>query len=126
MALDVTDSTAVRAAADEARSQFGRIDLAVQCAGTAEVIGPLWESDVEAWWAEVAVHTKGAAARGRGRIVNIYGDLGDRGSAYSSAYACGKSGLVQTPMTRRLGYDDTARRWPPRFSEIPGDRVGAP
>lgn len=160
--LDVTDSAAVHAAADEAQSRFGRIDLAVHCAGTAEVIGPMWESDLEAWWAEVAVHTKGAAAlahsllpgmvaRGSGRIVNIYGNLGDQGSAYSSAYASGKAGLlrltenlnaesqphgvrifalhpglVETPMTRRLGEDDAARRWLPRFREIPADRWHPP
>lgn len=162
LTLDVTDSAAIRAAADEVHSRFGRIDLAVHAAGTAEVIGPLWESDLEAWWAEVAVHAKGAAAlahavlpgmiaRGSGRIVNIYGNLGDRGGGYASAYACGKAGLlrltenlnaesqphgvrifalhpglVATRMTRRLGSDDAARRWLPRFSEIPADRWHPP
>jgi 3-oxoacyl-[acyl-carrier protein] reductase len=159
---DVTDPRAVSEAVETARSQFGPVGLAVHCAGTAGVVGPLWESDLEEWWSEVAAHAKGAAtvahavlpdmiARGRGRIVNAYGNLGDRGGSYCSAYACGKAGLlrltehlhaethphgvhvfafhpglVETPMTRRLAASDDARRWLPRAAEVWPQRWQSP
>jgi len=54
-------------------------------AGSADVVGPLWEADPDAWWDEVAVHLRGAMllthaclpsmlARTGGRLVLLYGN----------------------------------------------------
>jgi NAD(P)-dependent dehydrogenase (short-subunit alcohol dehydrogenase family) len=33
---------------------------ALLAAGSADVVGPLWEADPDTWWDEVAVHLRGA------------------------------------------------------------------
>jgi NAD(P)-dependent dehydrogenase (short-subunit alcohol dehydrogenase family) len=160
--VDVSDGAAVRTAVERARARRGPIDLVVHAAGTAEVLGPFWETDLAAWEREVGGHLGGAAAiahavlpamveRGQGRIVNVYGNLGDKGGGHCSAYACGKAGLlrftehvnaetephgvrlfalhpglVSTPMTRGIAASEAGRRWFPRFSNIPDDRWGSP
>ena len=155
VAADVTDAAAVHDAVTREQARFGPPHLAVHCAGTATVLGPLWESDLDAWWGEVAGHAKGGAslahavlpgmvARGEGRVVFTYGNLGDLGEGHWSADACGKAallrltehldaeaaphgvrvlaihpGLVETPMTQALAGSDDAQRWLPRAEAWP-------
>jgi NAD(P)-dependent dehydrogenase (short-subunit alcohol dehydrogenase family) len=84
--------------------------------------------------------------RKQGRIVNIYGSLGDRQGRFSSAYAVAKAsllrlteqtanentdsgivvialhpGLVHTQMVDELS-SEPSRRWLPAFSQIPPER----
>lgn len=158
----VTDAAAVGAHVAALEDEFAPVALSVHCAGTCQVVGPFWEADLGDWWEEVAGHALGAATvaravlpgmigRGAGRVVNVYGNLGDRDGRYASAYACGKAvalrltdhldaetpehgvhvfalhpGLVRTQMTRHLAEDDVAHRWLPRFRDVPEDRYSDP
>lgn len=159
---DVAQPADVDAALRRTEESLGPVDFLVHNAGTANVIGPLWQADPDAWWHEVAGHLRGAMLlcravlpgmleRRRGRIVLMYGNLGEGGDPWSSAYACGKAGLLRlveqlhaelegtgvhvfgvhpglvwTPMTRALAEDPDKQQWLPRFSEWPRERFGTP
>jgi NAD(P)-dependent dehydrogenase (short-subunit alcohol dehydrogenase family) len=159
---DVGQPGDVEDALHRTEEALGPVDLLVHNAGTADVIGPLWQADPDAWWNEVAGHLRGAMLlcravlpgmlqRRRGRILLMYGNLGEGGDPWSSAYACGKAGLLRlvdqlcaelegtgvhifgvhpglvwTPMTRALAEDPEKRQWLPRFSEWPRSRFGTP
>ena len=158
---DVTDSTRVAEAVDAVDRRLGGLTLAINNAGTCRAIGPLVEVDPSSWWREVETHVRGAAVvshfalrsmiqRRQGRIVNIYGNLGDTAGRYSSAYAVAKAsllrlteqmalecsdagitvlalhpGLVHTTMTDELATGD-AHRWLPDFATIPPERFLQP
>ena len=148
---DVTDPLAVRDAFAAANERFGPPTTVVMCAGSIDALGPVAEVDADRWWAAVAVDLRGtmlvaqAAVRGmlqvgRGRIVTVYGNLGDRGAPNLSAFAAAKAGVarltetlanevhgtgivvlgihpgfVRTPMTEQLAWGDDGKRWTPRF-----------
>jgi NADP-dependent 3-hydroxy acid dehydrogenase YdfG len=106
MAADIADPAQVERAVAQVTEQLGPVDLLVHSAGTAEVIGPMWEADPDDWWAEVAGHLRGAMLlsraclpamleRGVGRIVLVYGNLGAGGDPWSTAFAAGKAGLLR-------------------------------
>jgi NAD(P)-dependent dehydrogenase (short-subunit alcohol dehydrogenase family) len=148
---DVTDPAAVANAFACAADEFGPPTTVVTCAGSIDALGPVAEVDPERWWTAVAVDLRGtmltaqAALRwmlptGRGRIVTIYGNLGDRGAPNLSAFAAAKAGVarltetlanevradgitvlgmhpgfVRTPMTEHLAWGADATRWIPAF-----------
>lgn len=154
---DVTDRGAVERAVARTEDELGPLTLLVNNAGTCDVIGPLAEVDPDAWWREVEIHVRGAMlasraalagmlARRRGRIVNVYGSLGDRGAGWTSAYAVAKAsllrlteqmavegaaagvrafalhpGLVDTAVTRALATGEAGRRYVPAFSRLGPD-----
>jgi NAD(P)-dependent dehydrogenase (short-subunit alcohol dehydrogenase family) len=158
----VTDAEAVSEHVATLERELGPVALTVNCAGAGRVVGPFWEADLDDWWEEVEGHALGAATVARavlpamierraGRLVNVYGNLGDRDGRYASAYACGKAvalrltdhldaetrehgvlvfalhpGLVLTQMTRHLAEDDEANRWLPRFRDLREDRYASP
>jgi len=106
VAGDVTDPTEIGRAVEQLEEWWGAVDLVVHNAGSASVVGPLWEADPDAWWDEVGVHVLGAMLlaraclpgmieRGTGRVVLVYGNLGDRGAPWCTAYATGKAGLAR-------------------------------
>src|SRR5262245_27237905 len=79
---DVTDRNAVEAAVAAVERQLGAVDLLVNNAGVGGPVGPLAESDPDAWWRCLAVILRGPLlcsravlpgmlARRRGRIVNV-------------------------------------------------------
>jgi NAD(P)-dependent dehydrogenase (short-subunit alcohol dehydrogenase family) len=152
---DVSDRRDVEEAVISTERSLGAITLLVNNAGTCRAVGPLSEVDPDEWWREVEIHVRGAALtshcvlrgmveRGRGRIINVYGNLGDRsGAAFCSAYAVAKAsllrltehaaveagtagvtvfalhpGLVDTPLIAELATGEAGRRWLPRFSAI--------
>ncbi len=157
---DVTEPAEVATAVAQVEQRWGPVDLLVHNAGSASVIGPLWEADPDAWWDEVAVHLRGAMLlaraclpsmieRGAGRVVLVYGNLGDTGSPWCTAYAAGKAGLLRlvgqlhaelngtgvrvfglhpglvwTPMTAALVKDPEKSRWLPNFGQRPRDDYG--
>lgn len=157
---DVTEPLEVAAAVAGVEERWGPVDLLVHNAGSANAIGPLWEADPDDWWKEVAVHLRGAMLmahaclpgmieRGSGRLVLVYGNLGDRGSPWCTAFAAGKAGLLRlvdqlhaeldgtgvqvfglhpglvwTPMTASLAEDADKRRWLSNFGERPRDDYG--
>ena len=100
-AADVTSAGEVEAAFARVDADLGTPQLVVACAGTADVIGPLWLADPQQWWQAVAVDLRGTMltaqcaisrmlAAGGGRLVTIYGNLGDRQQGYVSAFAVAK------------------------------------
>jgi 3-oxoacyl-[acyl-carrier protein] reductase len=150
---------------DEVEAAFAHIDnvlgtpgLVIACAGTADALGPLWLADSQQWWQAVAVDLRGtmltakSAVRrmltaGRGRLVTIYGNLGDRQQGHVSAFAVAKAGIarlteslaceladtdirvlgvhpgfVRTPMTERLARGAQGRAWLPGLADTADQR----
>ena len=155
LAADVASPAQVEAAFEAAVVSLGPPALVVACAGTADALGPAWSADPDRWWDAVAVDLRGtmltarSAIRrmlpaGAGRLVTIYGNLGDRQRGNVSAFAVAKAGiarlteslaceldgtgikvfcvhpgLVRTPMTEQLAWGEQGRTWLPGF----GDRA---
>jgi NAD(P)-dependent dehydrogenase (short-subunit alcohol dehydrogenase family) len=152
VAADVTSPGEVAAAFGVIGSQLGTPTLVVTCAGTADVLGPVWSADPDEWWQAVAVDLRGTMltawsaipsmlVAGAGRLVTVYGNLGDRNTGHISAFAVAKAGVarlteslavelagtgvlafgvhpgfVRTPMTERLAFGADGRTWLPRFA----------
>jgi NAD(P)-dependent dehydrogenase (short-subunit alcohol dehydrogenase family) len=106
IAADVTSPAEVEAAFARVDAELGTPNVVVACAGTADVIGPLWLADPEQWWQAVAVDLRGTMltaqcavtrmlAAGRGRLVTTYGNLGDRQQGDVSALAVAKAGIAR-------------------------------
>ncbi len=101
---DVSDPGAVRAAVEEARLTFSRIDALVNSAGIA-VFKPMLDVTLEEWQRVMAVNLTGpflmtqAVApimrdQGGGAIVNITSISGLRASTLRVAYGTSKAGLA--------------------------------
>jgi NAD(P)-dependent dehydrogenase (short-subunit alcohol dehydrogenase family) len=105
-AADVTSAAEVEAAFARVDAGLGTPQLVVACAGTAGVLWPLWQADPQQWWQAAAVDLRGTMltahcavsrmlAAGRGRLVTIYGNLGDRQRGYVPAFAVAKAGIAR-------------------------------
>jgi NAD(P)-dependent dehydrogenase (short-subunit alcohol dehydrogenase family) len=110
IAVDVTNQQSVDAAVASAVERFGRLDIVVANAGVL-YLGPLAETDLEAWQRVLDVNLTGAfltcraAARhlirqgSGGRIIvtsSLFGRRGGRGNAAYSASKFGVIGLVES------------------------------
>jgi 2-dehydro-3-deoxy-L-rhamnonate dehydrogenase (NAD+) len=106
--VDVTDSTAVRAAAD----RIGPVDILVNSAGVVGPNAPLWEIPVDGWEQTFAVNVRGTfntchafvpgmRERGWGRIVNIASMAGKDGNPNMSPYSASKAAVIA--LTKSLG-----------------------
>lgn len=151
--MDVSEPASVSEGFAAAAQTIGPPAALLTFAGSTESIGPLAEADPEIWWSAVAVDLRGTmlAAQaalvsmlptGRGRIVTVYGNLGDHGRPNVSAFACAKAalarltetlanelagtgvialglhpGFVRTPMTEHLAWSDPGQQWLPDFKE---------
>jgi 3-oxoacyl-[acyl-carrier protein] reductase len=108
---DVTREDEVAALANRARSEFGRIDILVNAAGTIGPIEtPLHKIAPEEWDRVLAVNLRGVFLCCRavvptmleqryGKIINIAGTSGLRGYRYRAAYSSSKwavRGLTRT------------------------------
>jgi NAD(P)-dependent dehydrogenase (short-subunit alcohol dehydrogenase family) len=160
LAADVTSPEEVSSAFGTVTELLGTPTLVVTCAGTAETLGPAWAAEPRAWWHAVAVDllgtliTAGTAVRlmlpvGSGRIVTVYGNLGDRRPGNVSAFAVAKAGIarlaeslacelegtgirvfamhpgfVRTPMTEMLAWSEPGRTWLPEFGQGAQKRWG--
>lgn len=107
VACDVADDGQVRAMIERCRSEFGRLDVVVNNAGTTHFVQ---HTDLEAmteekWDNILAVNLKGPffvsraaipllRASGGGSIVNVASVAGVAGSGSSIAYAASKGGLI--------------------------------
>jgi NAD(P)-dependent dehydrogenase (short-subunit alcohol dehydrogenase family) len=103
---DVTDRAAVEAAVASVEGGLGPIDLLVNNAGVGGPIGPLAESDPDAWWRCVEVNLRGPLlccravlpgmlSRRRGRILNVASGAGIRAVPHLSAYVTSKAALIR-------------------------------
>lgn len=158
--LDVTNPSDVQTAFARVAQEVGTPTLLVTCAGSIDALGPIATVDPDRWWEAIAVDLRGTMLCARtalammvpadaGRIVTVYGNLGDDGRKHLSAFAVAKAGVarftetlaseldgtdvvalcihpgfVRTPMTERLAESDAGRRWLPEFGVRAKDHWG--
>ncbi|HUP17210.1 MAG TPA: SDR family NAD(P)-dependent oxidoreductase [Acidimicrobiia bacterium] len=120
-------------------------------AGSSAALGPISTIDPDEWWRDVTIDLRGTMLcvqavlgptlqAGFGRIVTVYGNLGDHGMEHVSAFAAGKAGIarftetlanklvdagvvalashpgfVRTPMTEHLAWGEEGQHWLPDF-----------
>jgi Dehydrogenases with different specificities (related to short-chain alcohol dehydrogenases) len=98
---DVRHDDEVRNLVDQTVARFGRIDVAVNNAGTEGTPGPITEVTTEKYAATFDTNTLGVllslkhelrvmTAQGSGNIVNISSTYGHEGAAYATLYAGSK------------------------------------
>lgn len=101
---DATKQADVKKVAEEAKSEFGRVDILVNNVGLFEAI-PFTEMDLEDWNRYMALNLDsmymytyeflpGMIERGEGNIVNISSDAGKSGYSELVAYSAAKHGVV--------------------------------
>src|SRR5437870_3854772 len=98
---DVRHDDDIRALIDKTVARFGRLDAAVNCAGTEGTPGPVTEQTAETYAATFDTNVLGTLlsmkyemrvmlAQGSGSIVNISSTYGRRGAAGASLYSASK------------------------------------
>ncbi|CAH1667403.1 2-dehydro-3-deoxy-L-rhamnonate dehydrogenase (NAD(+)) [Hyphomicrobiales bacterium] len=113
--VDITDATAVDAAASAAFAAHGRVDILVNNAGILGEVKPIWETDPRNFEAVLRVNLFGtylvsrallgrmraqsprAGVGGhalRGHVVNIASIQGKEGMALAAAYSASKAGVI--------------------------------
>jgi len=107
---DVRHEEEVRNLIDKTVSRFGRLDVAVNCAGTEGTPGPVTEQSAETYVATFDTNVLGTLlsmkhemrvmlAQGSGSIVNISSTYGSRGAAGAALYSASKhavEGLIKS------------------------------
>ena len=112
VALDVSDQTAVAAAAKAANEALGRIDVLVASAGITGATAPVHEYPLDSWRRVIDINLNGLfyccrevvpfmIAGGYGRIVNVASVAGKEGNPNASAYSASKAGVIG--LTKSLG-----------------------
>jgi 2-hydroxycyclohexanecarboxyl-CoA dehydrogenase len=102
--MDVTDSAAVRQAAERITRELGPIDILVNNAGWDKV-EPFVQSTEETWDKVIAINLKGPIRcaravldgmieRRRGKIISIGSDAGRVGSSGEAVYSAAKGGVI--------------------------------
>src|SRR5260370_10174095 len=98
---DVRHEEALRSLVDKPVARFGRLDAAVNCAGTEGVPGPVTEQTAETYAATFDTNVLGTLlsmkhemrvmlAQGSGSIVNVSSTYGHIGAAGASIYSASK------------------------------------
>jgi NAD(P)-dependent dehydrogenase (short-subunit alcohol dehydrogenase family) len=98
---DVRSDAEVAALVETTIARFGRIDAAVNAAGTEGQPGPIVEQTAESYAATFDTNVLGTLlsmkhqiramqAQGHGNIVNVSSTFGQRGGAYASVYVASK------------------------------------
>jgi len=111
---DVRDETAVADAVAEAIERFGRIDVLVNCAGTAGG-GPVHMLDGDEWDRVIDINLKGTflcskhvipqmLKQGSGNVINIASVEGIEGFEGGSAYNASKGGVVLLTRNQAIDY----------------------
>lgn len=110
---DVADPAAVAAMVDTARSEFGRLDCAVNAAGILASPGLLHELALDAWQHTLAVNLTGVflclqhelramREQGAGSIVNVSSGGGVLGTPALGHYCASKHGVLGLTKTAAL------------------------
>ena len=111
-ALDVSDQTAVTAAAKASQAALGKIDILINSAGITGATVPVWEFPVDSWLKVMDINLNGLfyccrevipfmLENGYGRIVNVASVAGKEGNPNASAYSASKAGVIG--LTKSLG-----------------------
>ena len=101
---DVSNEEQVRSLFGDVADRFGRLDIAVMCAGVIDE-RPLTDTSVEQFDRVIAVNLKGTfligrealrmmADQGSGRVITIASDLAHKGRETFSAYVASKHGVL--------------------------------
>src|SRR6202158_1019474 len=115
---DVRHDEDVRDLVDKTVARFGRLDIAVNNAGTEGKLGPVTEQTAETYAATFDTNVLGTLlslkhelrvmqAQGRGSIVNISSTYGHEGAAGASVYAASKhavEGLTKSAALEAAGF----------------------
>jgi NAD(P)-dependent dehydrogenase (short-subunit alcohol dehydrogenase family) len=115
---DVRHEDDVRNLVDQAAARFGRIDAAVNTAGTEGRPGPVTEQTAESYAATFDTNVLGTLlsmkhelrvmqAQGHGSIINISSTYGHEGAAGASVYAASKhavEGLTKSAALEAAGF----------------------
>ena len=111
-ALDVSDETAVAAAAKDSAAALGKIDILVCSAGITGATATVWDYPVDSWSRVIDINLNGLfycnravvpfmLENGYGRIVNLASVAGKEGNPNASAYSASKAGVIG--FTKSLG-----------------------
>jgi NAD(P)-dependent dehydrogenase (short-subunit alcohol dehydrogenase family) len=111
-ALDVSDETAVAAAAKDSAAALGKIDILVCSAGITGATATVWDYPVDSWQRVIDINLNGLfycnravvpfmLDNGYGRIVNLASVAGKEGNPNASAYSASKAGVIG--FTKSLG-----------------------
>ena len=103
--VDVTDSDAVRAAAEETLADLGCIDILVNNAGIAGPTVPSWEYPISDWKKVIDVDLNAVyyccravipmmREQNYGRVVNVASIAGKAGNPNAVAYSAAKAGVI--------------------------------
>ena len=115
---DVRDEADVRGLVDQTVARFGRLDIAVNNAGTEGQLGPITEQTAENWRDTFETNVLGVLlslkhelramqAQGYGAIVNLSSIAGQVGFAGASVYAASKhavEGLTKSAALEGAGF----------------------
>jgi NAD(P)-dependent dehydrogenase (short-subunit alcohol dehydrogenase family) len=115
---DVRDDAEVGALVDQIVERFGRIDAAVNAAGTEGQPGLITDQTAESYAATFDTNVLGTLlsmkheiramqSQGHGNIVNVSSTFGQRGGAYASVYAVSKhavEGFTKSAALETAGY----------------------
>jgi len=130
---DVRQEEDLRSLVDKTVARFGRLDAAVNCAGTEGKPGPVTEQTAETYAATFDTNVLGTLlsmkhemrvmlARGSGSIVNVSSTYGRTGAAGASIYAASKhavEGLTNRPRSKQPHRGYALTWWRP-VQSIPG------
>ena len=114
---DVSDEQQVRAMADTALAEFGRVDILVNDAGIVDQ-KPFTELEVSDWDRVISVNLRGVflctrfvlpgmLERGSGKVINIASQLGQIGGVEMVHYSASKAGVIG--LTKALAREVSAR-----------------
>lgn len=112
VSLDVSDQTAVAAAAAASAEALGKVDILVCSAGITGATAPVHEYPLDSWQRVIEINLNGLfyccravvplmIAQGYGRIVNMSSVAGKEGNPNASAYSASKAGVIG--LTKSLG-----------------------
>jgi NAD(P)-dependent dehydrogenase (short-subunit alcohol dehydrogenase family) len=110
--VDVVDAAGVEAAAAQAISRFGGIDILVANAGIAGPTMPTWEYPPQEWRRVIDIDLTGAflccravvphmRAQHYGRVLMVASIAGKEGNPNAAAYSAAKAGVIA--LTKSLG-----------------------